>query len=354
MARIGELLDTHLGKGDLIFFDWVPPTQNDGKCKPGSSKFRPCARHGGVDLLCCGDPAGSVQAAGLARLGELARARGASLVLTTGKLKPSKRRVQMMRKLAAEEPAVFYWHIDDPFCDVCSVAEDKLLIPGTNLSVYFSRGGRVDTQHVTKAAAAFGAPFLCSFLQSHSLLHDPPTRMIEEFRHEGVRVDMAGMRNGSADQYLCRIFERPAHLRGSAITAMEHAFQPTAHRGMIHHTLLRFCTQCPMLAVGEHQSFSCPPAIMRSRMPMCFPNMLHTLSEHQMPMTFPTGVGIPLPDHAPCILLETHYTFPPLLEPWRAEKEKLRKVPPPRPACADRPPVRKSVALDGFRSCLEG
>ena len=78
--RIGEILDKHLGKGDIIFIDWRAPIPTDSSC----TKKQECERYEGADFFCCGSPAGAPQRRGLARLGSIASARGARLVVTTG------------------------------------------------------------------------------------------------------------------------------------------------------------------------------------------------------------------------------------------------------------------------------
>ena len=62
VERVGQLLDQHLGKGDLLFLTWMPPSL---EIKEKKTKIKE-------------------QLAGFIRLGEVLHSRGATLVLTTG------------------------------------------------------------------------------------------------------------------------------------------------------------------------------------------------------------------------------------------------------------------------------
>ena len=346
IRRIGEILDKHLGKGDIIFIDWRAPIPTDSSC----TKKQECERYEGADFFCCGSPAGAPQRRGLARLGSIASARGARLVVTTGmprRAEPKqqnrlRQREEMLREFAAEHPDVLYWPIDQPFCkSEAQCGRGRLLIPGTNLTVYPDRGSQsiereyrvlnnVDEQHMTKHAAAFAAPFLCSLLKRNSLLPSPTrTELVKELRHERLRVNMQKMRDDGADDYRCRIFKPPA--RGSAITAIEHIFEPPAHRDMIHHNFLRYCTRCPaaMATMQAGESFSCQPTWMAVNMPECM-TMVLGLGMDQgrtaLPRLHGKQLAIQLPDDAHCLLLEIHYKAPPLEEPRLKGKQLLRQA----------------------------
>ena len=332
IRRIGAILDQHLGKGDLIFFDWLPPLLYEPECKQRT----PCINHKGADLFCCSKdgkaaPA-AAQRAGLIRLASLASARRASLVITTGRPEhgseqPARNRSEakerMVHEFAASRPSVLYWPIGQPFCkeNRTHCRERRPLIPGTRLPVH-----DMNPVHLTHQAAAFAAPFLCSLLKhtaKRMRLPKPlPQGTVQEFRHHGLRLNMQRMRESGADEYQCRIYNLPA--RGSVITAAEHIFQPPKHRDIVHHSLLRFCTRCPGEAatVQAGAPFSCRP---NEQMPECYPNMIHALGSNSPPLVLPTGVALPIPENAACLLFETHYKAPQLEEPGLTEKELKEK-----------------------------
>jgi len=137
---LGELLDQHLSEGDLIFFVWHP--RNSDICK-----HKWCQSHEGADYFCCSNSDGphGPEKAGLVRLGALARARGATLVLTTGVYKPDTHTIELaafqeavqyhetlLREVAAKEDSVLHWTFGHHFCEASLCSNS---ISGTNQNV---------------------------------------------------------------------------------------------------------------------------------------------------------------------------------------------------------------------------
>lgn len=189
MQLLGELLDRHLSEGDLIFYLFMPYNTWTTECKN-----KRCESHEGKDFFCCSNSDGphGPQKAGLVRLGALAQARGATLVLTTGVYKndvlvdkerafyKKKKRVhvsssavfqadvqlqeKLLREVAAEEESVLHWSFSHHFCGA-AYCSDR--IPGTS-HLIITRNW--DWAHPTVQAEAYSAPFLCEFLKKNALL----------------------------------------------------------------------------------------------------------------------------------------------------------------------------------------
>ena len=341
VQKLAKLLDKHLGRGDLIFYSFQPYATEECTAQAGSQ----CESHAGVDYFCChnGDGLHGPQKAGLARLGALAQARGATLVLTTGVYtsgNPSHKHIDLARwkaspadflqkssakfrkdALRAEMPllevaaagggSVIHWSFGP---NLCGPAHCSNLIPGTQNHAIVP--APFAWHHPTLEAEAYVAPFLCDFLKKNELLQPIPhavkggRQYRMRFAHDQLEVDMAALVEGQ-DQYMCRVFRLPAHLRRGAITQIAYDFEPKSHKRAIHHMVIRSCTGFPSKHVSSvEEPFACKGG--DGAIHECA-TMTWVMGMETPPINFPklpTGEQVAVPLNTEFMMLEVHYKAP--------------------------------------------
>ena len=302
VERIGQLLDKRLGEGDILFYAWLPPTIGNLK----------------------------QQRTGLVRLGEVARSRGATLVLTTGQyhydltsaqegyvvdfsvfLKRQRTHEKVLREVAMSEDSIVHWPFGEQFCgDRCSRS-----IVGTNETASsYNSDSKYDWWHPSAQAEAFLSPYLCSHLKQHQLLQVvQPERHRLEFRHDGLEINLAELRTGK-DQYHYRVYRLPEHLRRSAITHIQYEFEPSHHQYMVHHATLYSCKRHPEgLIPGLEESFSAGKRGGYNSIKNICGDMIWTHGMESAAMNFPvtsSNEQTALLIETEFVLVEVHYKAP--------------------------------------------